>query len=91
MSLLSNLTLAYENLVDDPIEMGIAYGKSILSAVGSSGAEAKFVPKRAVVQMPRRATVARVVSVRRPEHSNYMNFRTRSPQSPMRRQMIGVI
>ena len=37
MSLLSNLTLSYEILADDPIEMGIHYGKSILNAlVGKS-------------------------------------------------------
>ena len=33
MGLLSNLTLAYETLADDPIEMGIHYGQSILDLI----------------------------------------------------------
>lgn len=33
MNLLDNLTLAYETLADDPIEVSIQYGKSILQAV----------------------------------------------------------
>lgn len=35
MSLLQNLTLSYENLADDPIEMGIHYGHSILGALSA--------------------------------------------------------
>lgn len=36
MSLLSDLALAYETLADDPIEMGIHYGKSVLKALSGS-------------------------------------------------------
>jgi hypothetical protein len=33
MSTLSDLTLSYETLADDPIEMGIHYGKSVLNVL----------------------------------------------------------
>ncbi len=36
MSLLSDLTLTYENLADDPIEVGIHYGHSILGALSAT-------------------------------------------------------
>ncbi len=53
MSLLSDLALAYETLADDPIDMGIHYGKSILKALSGAPkqAEAKLrssLPKPAV-------------------------------------------
>lgn len=35
MSLLSNLTLVYETLADDPIELGIRRGHSVLSALSA--------------------------------------------------------
>ncbi len=35
MSLLSDLTIAYEVLADDPIEQGIRYGHSVLDALSA--------------------------------------------------------
>ena len=86
MSLLSNLTLAYEHLVDDPIEKGISYGKSILSAING---QAGLQPERAVLAAPQRAMISR-----RPQRdaqtmrSNYVDFRARTTPLPMRRQMV---
>lgn len=41
MSLLSDLALAYETLADDPIEMGIHYGKSVLKVLSGTTKQAE--------------------------------------------------
>ena len=78
MSLLANLTLAYENLVDDPIDKGIAYGKSILAVLNTSPMDA-----------PR--SVARPLLARRPERSNYLAYRSRGVQMSRPRQLVGAL
>lgn len=48
MSLLADLTLSYEILADDPIEVGIHYGKSILQVLSTklSVQPAAVAPRR---------------------------------------------
>ncbi len=74
MSLLSNLTLDYEILADDPIEMGIRYGKSILSSVSDTVVAAEqFVEQQ---QFKKRQAVPVKLQARTPA--------TRRPQAPKR-------
>ncbi|RTK95140.1 hypothetical protein EKI60_01650 [Candidatus Saccharibacteria bacterium] len=83
MSLLSNLTLDYEILADDPIEMGIRYGKSILSSVSNTVVAAEqFVEQQ---QFKKRQTVpvkvqVRATAARRPQAAQ----RNHSSSSPRR-------
>lgn len=80
MSLLKNLTLSYEMHANDPVEVGIHYGKSILQALS-----AKVSAMETVAQGPRyipRETTVTARTVRRtttaqPERARYATYVSR--------------
>lgn len=88
MSILADLTLAYETLADDPIVKGISYGKSILSTIDAQLLEPT---ERALAYLPSRSFVARPMQTRPAMRGSYLNYATRSSAVPMRRQLIGAL
>jgi hypothetical protein len=78
MGLLTDLTLAYEILADDPIERGIHYGQSILNILSQKAQ----VPMAAV---PREQVIAQVTETLAPSRPIERSLRP-SLQSPAPRR-----
>ncbi len=88
MSILANLTLAYETLADDPIVKGISYGKSILSTIDAQIVEPA---ERAFAHLPSRSFVTRPTQTRPVHRGTYLHYASRSAAVPMRRQLVGAL
>lgn len=103
MSLLADLTLAYETLADDPIEMGIHYGKSILHALSpsssslvpsshpkeSSSSPVSFARAASHIQINR--TVRRSAVHAETPRASYLNYAARRPVGYTQRNLVGAL
>ncbi len=103
MSLLTDLTLAYETLADDPIEVGIHYGKSILRALSpsssssvsssdshkSSSSPVSLARVASRIQINR--TVRRSVAPTEVPRASYLNYATRRPVGYTQRNLVGAL
>ena len=105
MSLLADLTLNYEMLADDPIEVGIHYGQSILNMLSGTVTAAEHM-----VQLPKISSRARTpvaprranrpdyrAILNRPDQSqtatrrNFIDYSTRKSQTYTRRTLVGAL
>lgn len=89
MSLLTNLTLAYETLADDPIEVGIHYGKSILGLFGAQYTEQTATVNPSVlrrnIEAPAIRRISRAVTVQKTRKAVQDNFTARQSAAVFRR------
>jgi hypothetical protein len=89
MSLLDSLTLAYETLADDPIEVSIQYGKSILQAVSPLQKIMHNEPqRRAAIEPSSRRVQREVVTV---DRNNYSDYIRRRPTVSATRVLVGAL
>lgn len=99
MSLLANLNLTYETLADDPIEVGIHYGKSILS-VFSPKAHAVVKTEAPKFKTVSQARASKLVlpqrQVRRSaptvsSRANYAHYTPRMNAAYTQRELVGAL
>lgn len=92
MGLLDNLTLAYETLADDPIEVSIQYGKSILQVIGKSTNVHKSSHKPVEsglgsLSLSTRKVQRSSLAIERSRYANYV----RRPIASTRRELVGAL
>ena len=96
MSLLADLKLSYEMLADDPVEVGIHFGKSVLdvASAGLTHTEHTIVQKIDTVSTPPASLSTRVVrrfTTQPQDRSRFISYSSRANPTYTKRQMIGAV